>query len=1453
MALPDLTGQNIQYTYQRVIQTDGSLLYNGTGSLITILHTTASHAVSASYAVSASHEIIKEVSSSFADTASFVNPLNQDVFITGSLDVNGSGNFTDGLIVTGSLSGTNLYLPDKLDTNSNRIAGWHIIEQNFIYVGGQEANPTGIFFNPDGDRLFYCGYSTNRIYQYNLSTPWDLLSAVDSGLSSPLNISGVGGTIEDIYISPDGLNLYAISRSNDTLGQYLLASAWDLTSVSFVRLLAIGSYDAEPTAVYFKDDGTILYLVGSSTDDIYQIELGTPWDISTVGTFSSFSLNEFGIGIPEGIEFNADGTSLYIVGSSTDRITEFHLSTPWDITTATLGGYSPYYGGLAATITSLFYDSTSNKAYIIGRSSDRIYQLNTEIPTEFKNPVIFDKSITVDNNVEVREMATFRGLSEFNNTANFRSTFTTYSTTRFNYTTGGTTEIGNTTYGDLNFRFARNNYYPNTLTSTGATFDIIRNQFGGKGRLRIGIPGINNESYFAGTRGIGGTTHITSDADTFDHFGSFTLGGELQVSGSSREVFLTKQEDLYLTLTPIVLDTFTEASDTDIELHTPDTGSGYSLEYSSSGVAPDDLPIVSAGNGWMQPERDEDNKGYIYTNDTVPSIADYEVRATIRRQQSSDDTFWIFFRYVDEDNFYGLQIANNTSYTAIWKKVGGTSTQLSYLNYYVNTSTSDGINIDVAIRGIGDKITIFYEGEYRGTWIDSDITAAGKAGFGFGSILQDQQTSQEIDDNWRISEFRVTEFPSSVFSSDDSIHYINKGNVGIGTTTPTSKLHVSGSLLVEAGTDTPYIKGSQLRISSQTNGAFGTLRLGSVNDIIGDVGNYQFKNGSTTLMTIKNTGNVGIGTTTPNAKLDVQGQLVYLGNGGSGTDRALFIANSINNTFEFNNNAGDRGVRIVTNNGTVGGAAGSKIYGAAGGITLEGANGQGNLSLTTDGKVGIGTTTPSYKLDVNGSGNFTDGLDVTGSLTANGLVHTLATTTGANGFKFQSNQIKPIINGFISLDRTSNRYFVFSDDEGSRQYLRIDSLSSVDEANITFNEGQMYISSSGNVGIGTTTPSYKLDVHGSTSSDIVSSQIGYNIDLLDNPPAIDSYTLSSGTSLSVGTYHYRVVYVTNIGETGAGGNLSVTTTAGNTTVNLSGIPTSSDARVTARKLYRTKVGATSDNQYFLATINDNTTTTYVDNTPDSSLTGANLQFYKVNTTSKFISTNDTQALILDNNLTALGLDAGRDLIANNSAAVRTVLIGKSAGQSLTTGASNVIVGQAGSNLTTGGSNTIIGDLALLVGSSNKSTVIIGSQTARYITSGNNSVIIGASSVRDLVGGGNVTNTSNGVYLGASIKANTDSETNAIAIGYAVDSLGSNTAVIGNDSITTTALKGNVGIGTTTPTAKLHVSGTVQFDDILSVTPQDPLPSGVPMGSFAVSSSVPPKPYFYDGTNWNALY
>lgn len=79
MALPDLTGQNIEDTYQRILQVDNGIVLDGTGSLVPIKATTSSFATTASYAhfaVSASHEITFEISSSHS--------LNSDTAITAS-------------------------------------------------------------------------------------------------------------------------------------------------------------------------------------------------------------------------------------------------------------------------------------------------------------------------------------------------------------------------------------------------------------------------------------------------------------------------------------------------------------------------------------------------------------------------------------------------------------------------------------------------------------------------------------------------------------------------------------------------------------------------------------------------------------------------------------------------------------------------------------------------------------------------------------------------------------------------------------------------------------------------------------------------------------------------------------------------------------------------------------------------------------------------------------------------------------------------------------------------------------------------------------------------------------------------------------------------------------------------------------------------------------------------
>jgi hypothetical protein len=78
--------------------------------------------------------------------------------------------------------------------------------------------------------------------------------------------------------------------------------------------------------------------------------------------------------------------------------------------------------------------------------------------------------------------------------------------------------------------------------------------------------------------------------------------------------------------------------------------------------------------------------------------------------------------------------------------------------------------------------------------------------------------------------------------------------------------------------------------------------------------------------------------------------------------------------------------------------------------------------------------------------------------------------------------------------------------------------------------------------------------------------------------------------------------------------------------------------------------------------------------------------------------------------------------------------------------------------------------------------------------------------RYISGGGTNQTSNNSVYLGYDTRALADGDTNEIVIGASAIGIGSNTVVLGNDSIVTTALKGKVGIGLTNPSTLLELLG-----------------------------------------------
>ncbi|MDR0230908.1 MAG: hypothetical protein LBI82_02180 [Dysgonamonadaceae bacterium] len=206
----------------------------------------------------------------------------------------------------------------------------------------------------------------------------------------------------------------------------------------------------------------------------------------------------------------------------------------------------------------------------------------------------------------------------------------------------------------------------------------------------------------------------------------------------------------------------------------------------------------------------------------------------------------------------------------------------------------------------------------------------------------------------------------------------SNGNVGIGTTSPAEKLEINGSL---KAANRIYMAGGHFVFCGGTDGN-GVINFGSKgnlyfrsNPIIGSPDSNP-----TELMILKSNGDLGIGITDPIAKLDVRGNTYISGNVGIGItspSQKLDVNGGIRIY-----GAGDTGSPIVIHNGDkiqAGQAKEWKIWNMTGttyGNSLQfwaydqtGCSGglcASRLTLMDNGNVGIGTTNPGVKLDVNG-------------------------------------------------------------------------------------------------------------------------------------------------------------------------------------------------------------------------------------------------------------------------------------------------------------------------------------------------------------------------------------------------------------------------------------------------------------------------------------------------------
>jgi hypothetical protein len=397
----------------------------------------------------------------------------------------------------------------------------------------------------------------------------------------------------------------------------------------------------------------------------------------------------------------------------------------------------------------------------------------------------------------------------------------------------------------------------------------------------------------------------------------------------------------------------------------------------------------------------------------------------------------------------------------------------------------------------------------------------------------------------------------------------NGGNVGIGTTSPSAKLHVNHA--GDTGTYARLSRGTT-NIDFDLGAAYAEITSTIKQFRVGtsDAQSFHLVSNDSNAMTIDTSQNVGIGTTTPD-EFSIGNAYRYLAVGGDKPAILNLIDDGTNGSYlQFGTAAGLRRSSIHTLNGS---HLVFAVNNSNSGVNLTEA-----MRIAADGNVGIGTTNPTTKLHVSGNALIDP--------TANGVTLTLGRYSGQPSIKAGTDDggylIMDSSSNYLSLNHYVNKDVILANGGGdvgigtndpianlhvdgdvqigsntnpnSFGALQVNQASNVDEAGIGVlsasagrsiriwvDESRSYINSGnggggilvlnegvGNVGIGTTSPDSKLHV----ANGNVELTDGYGLRWGDNSVGI--YGNAANETISVYTSASEKVRITSAGNVGIG-------------------------------------------------------------------------------------------------------------------------------------------------------------------------------------------------------------------------------------------------------------------------------------------------------------------------------
>lgn len=264
-------------------------------------------------------------------------------------------------------------------TGANVSSGYDLANASYdsvsFSVATQETSPSGLFFKPDGAKMYVLGTSGDDVNEYSLSTAWDVSSA---SFTTSFSVASQDTSPLGIYFKPDGTKMYICGYSSDTVHQYSLSTAWDVSSASYDSVgFSVASQDTVPSKLLFGSSGDVMYVIGLINQRIFQYSLSTPWDLSSA-SYANKSYDYSGFGSQGyGIEITPDGSKLFFMERNSQAVYQLSFSTNYDISTLTSDAVSFTVSSQETSPYGIAFGNGGTKMYIVGVSNDTVYQYTT--------------------------------------------------------------------------------------------------------------------------------------------------------------------------------------------------------------------------------------------------------------------------------------------------------------------------------------------------------------------------------------------------------------------------------------------------------------------------------------------------------------------------------------------------------------------------------------------------------------------------------------------------------------------------------------------------------------------------------------------------------------------------------------------------------------------------------------------------------------------------------------------------------------------------------------------------------------------------------------------------------------------------------------------------------------------------------------------------------------------